>query len=333
MKRRINIIVSIILALVTLLLPATYAFAGFVKIGENEVVTEDALLTFELISDTHVGANGTAEWFEDGLKKIAESNLNMDAMVISGDLTDHGDSDMIEQFYSILDANKPVDTVICATGNHDMGQTSPSAERRAAFINERNSRMGIDSDKIYYSVDIKGYKFIVLGDEGNGFNTCKLSDEQLAFVDEELKTGATDGKPTFVICHWPMRRNHGAHFLWPIWPGGNLNLSTTNKLMSILKKYDNVFYLSGHLHAGLNGIRTSLLFKACCVENHDGVTCVNSPSFGKSNRFGVAAKATGMEFKVYDDKVVIIGKNYMDNTSYDQYTYTIDLVDPGFSVK
>lgn len=328
MKKSISKIISLLLALITFIMPVAYATAGLVKIGVNEVNEEEtALLTFELISDTHVGADGTAQWFETGLNKIKDANLNADAIVIAGDLTDHGDADMIEKFYGILDANHPIplDKIVCATGNHDMGQTASSIERRAAFIENRNSRMNIESDKLYYSVDVNGYKFIVMGSEGNGFNTCKISDEQFEFIDKELEAGAVDGKPVFVICHWPMRRNHGAQFLWPIWPGGNLNLATTNKLMSIMKKYNNVFYLSGHLHAGLNGKKTSWLFNACCVEDHEGITSVNSPSFGKNNRFGVAARATGMEFKVYGNKVVIIGRDYMNNITYDQYTFTINL--------
>lgn len=328
MKKEICRITALLLAVITLLAPVS-ASAAFVTIGgvnkAQAVDDEEAVFTFNLISDTHIGAADAEDVMIEGFQKMQAEQGKADAVVICGDLTNTGDPAAIEHFFSVMSANRPNANVITATGNHDMGQTSPSAERRATFIKCRNADMGISTATVYYSYEVKGIKFIVLGDEGNGINTCKITDTQIQWLDNELKTGAVDGKPVFVICHWPMRRCHGAHFLWPIWPGGNLNFATTNKLMNVMTKYDNVFYLSGHLHEGINGIKTTLLFNACCVEDHKGVTCINSPSFGKTNRFGIGYRATGFEIAVYDSKVTILGRNFLTGEYFSDAKYTFSV--------
>lgn len=332
MNKTFSKVAALLLAALTLILPVS-ASAAYVTVG-SEANTEadgEALFTFQLLSDTHIGADGAEAVVTQGFQKIQAEADKSDAVVICGDLTNTGDPEAMEQFFALMKANRPNVNVITSTGNHDMGQTKASAPRRAAYIQCRNEDMGIAVNTVYYSYEVEGIKFIVLGDEGDGFNTCKISDIQVQWLDNELKTGAVDGKPVFVICHWPMRSTHGSQFLWPIWPGGNLNMATTNKIVNVMQKYDNVFYLSGHLHEGINGLVTRKFFKVCCVEDYKGITCINAPSFGKTNRFGIAYQATGFEIKVYENSVSITGRNYLTDEYYDgaNYVYSVPLVKNG----
>ncbi len=284
----------------------------------------DKLLTVDLISDTHIGSDGTEYYARQAVSLMNSEKDSLDGVIIPGDLTHTGNSYEFDEFYSIVEGYRG-ENLITANGNHDYGRWTQAGEMRYTAIDHRNSFMGIDTRKDYYSTELKGCKVVVMGSEGNKPNSAYISDEQLAFVDSELKEGAKDGRPAFVICHWPMRNTHGERISWPIIPGGALDSSTTQKLKSILSKYDNIFYISGHLHAGLNGRLSRFFFRACCVEQHDGITCINVPSLGQGNHLGKMSKGTGMRLTVYSDKAVIEGRDFTTGEWLDRYVYEVSL--------
>lgn len=286
----------------------------------------DRIITLDLISDTHIGAGDSEDYVRPALERINSERDQTDGVIIAGDLTQSGYSEEFDRVYSLIGEYQG-DNLITVNGNHDYGRWMQSGQMRGTAIAHRNEYMKITTEKDYYSTEIKGLKVIVMGSEGNKPNSAYISDEQLRFVDEELKEGAQDGKPAFVICHWPMRNTHGERISWPIIPGGALDSSTTNKLQAILEKYDNIFYISGHLHAGLNGRLTRFLFGACCVEQHGGVTCINVPSLGRGNHLGLTSKGTGMRLTVYGDKAVIEGRNFTTGEWLDRYVYEVGLKD------
>lgn len=284
----------------------------------------EKLLTLDLISDTHIGSDGSYSYTEQAVETINREKDSIDGVIVSGDLTQSGYDGEFDDFYYLIGKYKG-ENLVTANGNHDYGRWSQSGKMRPYAIEHRNEYMGITTQKDYYSTEIKGYKVIVMGSEGNKPNSAYISNEQLEFVDAELREGTQGGKPAIVVCHWPMRNTHGERISWPIIPGGALDSSTTNKLQSILEKYDNIFYISGHLHAGLNGRLTRFLFRACCVEQHGGVTCINVPCLGQGNHLGLTSKGTGMRLTVYSDKAVIEGRNYSTGEWLDRYVYEVSL--------
>lgn len=282
---------------------------------------DEPLLTLEVLSDTHIGSDNALDLFKDGVNKINSQETHADGVIVAGDITNSGWESEYRDFYETL--LKIEDSkLITANGNHDYGQTKPREEHRPVAIKYRNQSLGVESEKDYYSTEVKGYKVVVLGDEGSAPNSASISDEQIAFLDSELAQGAKDGKPCFVICHWPLKGTHGEALLWPIIPGGSVKAATTRKLKQVMGKYDNVFYISGHLHAGLNG-PIARLFNMSCVQVKNGINCINVPSFGKGNRFGVTAKGTGMRFTLTEDKLLIEGRNYLTGEWYGKYTYEL----------
>lgn len=286
---------------------------------------DEPIFTFELLSDPHIGFDGTEETFITALNAIEADKDNIDALVIAGDLTNHGEEPQIKQFYETLTANTTIDNIIPCVGNHDLGQMTPSDECRPNQIKYRNEYTGITSDKIYYSVEVNGFKFIVLGCEGNNSNTATITDTQIQFLKDELKDGSENGKPCFVICHWPLKYTHGSFFLWPIIPGGTLYSVTSKKIKNILSEYDNAFYISGHLHVGVINPEARNILGCRTVDSRNGYNLVNAPSLGKSNRIGKKSIGQGMEFQVYRDKVVILSKNYVTGEIYSDCTYEIAL--------
>ncbi len=284
----------------------------------------DKIITIDLISDVHIGSDGTASYARQAVELMNREKDQIDGVIVAGDLTQSGYDSEFEEFYSII-GNYKGENLVTANGNHDYGRWAQSGQMRPYAIKHRNDYMGIDEQRDYYSTEIKGLKVIVMGNEGNKPNSAYISNEQLEFVDAELRDGSQGGKPVFVVCHWPMRNTHGERISWPIIPGGALDSSTTRKLQNILEKYDNVFYISGHLHAGLNGRLTRFLFRACCVEQHGGVTCINVPCLGQGNHLGLTSKGTGMRLTVYGNKAVIEGRNFSTGEWLDRYVYEVSL--------
>ena len=280
----------------------------------------EKIITLDLISDTHIGARNAEPYVRKGLATINAEKDEIDGVIVAGDLTNNGYDAQFTELYSILETYTG-DNMITVNGNHDYG----SGKNRPTAIKHRNRFLGLDTQKDYFSTDIKGYKVVVMGSEGDKPNSAYISDEQLSFVRQEVSEGAQGGKPVFVLCHWPMRNTHCERISWPIIPGGALDTTTTKKLQSILGAYENVFYISGHLHAGLNGRLTRLLFRGCCVEQRNGITCINVPSLGKGNHLGKTSRGTGMRLTVYSDKAIVEGRDYYTGEWLTNYVYEISL--------
>ena len=302
-------LISLFLIALTILSLSSFAYAK--EEGES--------FSFDLISDIHISSSKGGDRLIEAFANMSDSEA--DTLVIAGDLTNRGKKSEIDYVFSLLSEFSPYENNIIAFGNHDT-QMFKNDESRENLLQSLSDFTLRQYEKVYYSKEINGYKFIVMGDEGHGINTAKISDEQISFIKNEISS-ADEEKPVFVICHWPLKSTHGASFLWPILPGAALSSKTSEALREIFSSRENIFYLSGHLHAGLNGDYTKARFGACCIESEGNVNLINAPAFGKFNRFGVAAKGTGMKFRIYDDRAEIEGVNFLTNEKYKKYCYTV----------
>ena len=98
------------------------------------------------------------------------------------------------------------------------------------------------------------------------------------------------------------------------------------KVKATLQKYDNVFYISGHMHEGINGELTRRVLGFCCVETVDGVNCISLPTYLIVNRYGLPGNGLGFQMEVYSDRVVFRARNFITSKWYLPYKFTIDLV-------
>ena len=176
----------------------------------------------------------------------------------------------------------------------------------------------------YYSYVINGYKFIVICDESEDrWDTYEIYDEQIAWLDRELADGTKGGLPAFVICHEPYDGINGQPI---VWEGGTMDEESGRKVKATLQKYDNVFYISGHMHEGINGELTRRVLGFCCVETVDGVNCITLPTYLIVNRYGLPGNGLGFQMEVYSDRVVFRARNFITSKWYTPYEFTIDLV-------
>ena len=298
-----------------------------------DTAKDDSRMVVEMIADTHLEAKELFRqtFMKAGLRNLARAAHPVDAVVVAGDLTNYADEPSLAKYYQILEEYSPVPVISCA-GNHDIGHAGDRdvtditrEEAKANYIRYNNEYLGIDAQDTYYSYEVNGYRFIVLGDicfDGGHWDAMDIGEEQMAVLDSELEAAAAEGKPAFVVCHWPVDGINGEQI---IWPGSGIDL-TVNDVKSVMEKYDNVFYISGHMHAGIKSNAVDEKYNISCVETVNGVTYINLPTYGLVNSFGDPVFGTGMQLEVYDDQVVIRPRNFITNAWYTNSVYTIDLV-------
>lgn len=262
--------------------------------------SENVLLSMAAIADTHLPNRVSAEknlsnTFED----LANSKEKIDAFLMAGDIADYGTNNEYERFFRVLDKQDAVKNIFVTMGNHD-----------ARFFFKKNSKiiigkikdyLNIQTGKIYYSYDIKGYTFIVLCTEKRILEKAYISKEQIDFLDKELARGTKDGKPVFVMCHQPFAETHGLPEVWKTGDMGEQN----DEVRAVMEKYKNVFFINGHLHGGV--------FEkvAETINEENGVWSLSVPGYRKENNFGITDCGVGYYGEVYADRVIFKARNFL----------------------
>lgn len=187
------------------------------------------------------------EVFEGAMMDLHASE-RMDAVLLAGDIAENG---LAEEYQLVYDGLSGIEgcRYICASGNHDIRLRAfgQSMSRFYAFANALNNNVNpIDSP--FYSEVVNGYKFIVVGSEKSVFEEAYISEAQLEWLENEI--AGENGKPVFVITHQPLKLTHDLPNTWG--SGTNVNAGTigdsSDAIEEIISKYDNVVFITGHLH-------------------------------------------------------------------------------------
>lgn len=266
-------------------------------------------LQFSVLSDVHMES---AEYYRfqglaQSLRDIAGSKKAQDALVLLGDNTMNGQPSEYILLYGLLAHYNRAAQTLVAVGNHDLNRTAYSldeaTDRHTFFL---RSYTGIHTEKPYYSKEIGGYTFIVLGDEGpQADGSATLSAAQLDWLDQTLAAAAQAGKPIFVFDHQPL--NH----TFPAYGWGGVG-KQSEALRLILQKYKNILCFSGHLHTPVKNLS---------LYTWGGVTYVNLPTLLSKEPHGV-----GYQVEVYDAQVLLRARNYITGEWLEKHSYTVDLL-------
>lgn len=311
-------IIAVISNILTIIFSFTSLFGGTIQLSTDNPIKfvdpDNCKMAFVAFADTHIRDTAfQPHLFENGLADIDNAETKFDALVIAGDISEMGDGPSYDVTWDVL-ANSEIGQkdVLLATGNHDIRlayeyQTNLIMAKAAEILD-------IEIDKPYYSYEVKGYKFIVMGSDEWQFEKAVISDEQLNFIDSEL--AEANGKPAFVVCHQPLKDTHG---LPEVWKNGDLGEDSA-AVKEVLMKHKNVFYLNGHLHDGVYE-KSLEVFDA-----ENGVYSINLPAFGKDNDYGKFAQTgLGTYVEVYEDSVVFTPRDFARGEPLEDYTYTFDI--------
>jgi len=288
---------------------------------------EGVLLSAGILSDTHIDARLPLGQLllARALDDINAAGDTVDAIVVAGDMTNYGDGESVRAFYELFDKHCGAADWVLASGNHEIGHVEDvsQAQARQRLIDTYNAYTGAHTENIYYSVTVNDFRFIVLGDQSDdSWDSPDINADQLAFLDAQLAGATAEGKPAFVVCHWPVEGTNGQSV---IWEDGSMGSENSTNVRAILEKYSNVFFISGHVHTGINGELTQKLFGFSCVEQQNGVTYVNLPTFLLVNRYGIPWGGMGFQMEVYENQVLFRARNYLTSKWYPSYDYAVPL--------
>ncbi len=305
-----------------------------VELPVIEAKEDNCLLNVSMISDTHIEADYPfrSGFLKQGLRTMSRAKTPVDAIVVAGDLTNYADEPSLARYFDLIREYAPAQVVTVA-GNHDIGHAGDRdktditrEEALANYIRYYNEYYGTEIESNYYSMDINGYKFICLGDEvidGGHWDAISMTDAQLEFLDSELEEGTREGKPVFVVCHWPIDGINGEN---TIWNGDSGITEDEYPIKEILEKYENVFYISGHMHGGVRNDYVGEKYDMHMAEQVNGVTYLSLPCYGIINWYGITWSGLGAQMEVYENKVIFRPINYLTGNWYANSAYSFDLV-------
>lgn len=285
-------------------------FASPNKTAEHTVLDEEnCRLCVSVISDSHIEGNNFARYkvFRSILKDAKNISTGNDAVVYLGDNTMNGQEIESLLFYGAAAYEHVAARTIPVCGNHDVGNGEGDYNKlRDRFLGFCNAGFGLDSDKPYYYKIVNGYYFIVLGPEDLCVYECPVSDEQYKFLDDTLALATADGKPAFVCAHHP----------W-----NDIGDDWGERIESILTKYDNVFYISGHTHFW------------CCegwtFNSDSGINEINLPRCtdlaGENDNEIYDGTGYTVQIEVYDTEVVGRVRNSYKGEWDDSLEYHFEL--------
>lgn len=298
--------------------------------AETKPLKEECRLNFATISDIHMTTEtARRDMLRFGLEDMEEFSSSLDALVLSGDLTDHGEEPEWEMLKEAFSPYTPAENIIMAQGNHDTWTEDDKYDfARTLFIKYNKEISGREIENEYYSTKINGYTFIVLASETDR-TSAYMSDRQLEWLADEMEKASQDGLPIFVICHWPINQSHGLPATWgddePEPDDGGIG-DQSEQVEKILKAYKNVFYITGHIHSGFVKESQKDVYGYTSVESEGSFHSINLPQYMYLTLRGRIANGTGFVFEVYDNEVVLRARSFSAGVCYTDYNTVIELV-------
>lgn len=283
----------------------------------------DTLADFAVISDVHIGRTGLetdpSVKFANALKKINSTLTLPDAILIVGDLTEHGYESEYKKFNSVLNKNKLDGTIVSSVmGNHEYYNGKSEKEARDLYVEQRGN---LHSDIVVGGVHMIGISL---------YSASGNYKQETAYLCERVKAAAKEdpNMPIIVYAHM------GFSDVYDDEP-----TQFTKALDNLLEEYPQIISFSGHMHYALSDPRMILQNKITTVQT----STVGSNYWNYSYMDPLVTEngsnaSQGLFVSVSKDKVVTItrydftndkevGQKWVINTpeivkSKDNFTYT-----------
>ncbi len=288
---------------------------------------QGVLLRAVLISDIHITkARYRRLLLTPALKKLGR--FSPDALVIAGDCTDTGSPANWRALAADMKKHCPVKNVIAALGNHDTWESYACphdyVSAKENYLRYAGDIMGARPENVYFTREVCGVPFIILGSEDTGVCST-LGDAQLLWLEGALAAAARarPAGPLIVVHHSPMNHTHGVgeneH-------GMGIAGEASEKLLRVLDRYENVIYVCGHIHFGLQTQgRFATVQK---VGAHVASVCLPGYEYGElfNGKYaspGYPLPGTGLVMDVYADRAVFTGAAFPAGRALPAFTFTV----------
>jgi Icc protein len=288
------------------------------------------LFSYFIISDLHISLDdpNTIKHMKEALEDMRQFDGPIEALVITGDVTEYGREKDYKELQKLLTAYK-LPPLYANMGNHDYydiwidknggfnKDTMPNSKTDWQSRERFQKFFGLE--KVYHDAWVKGHHLIMLSQEtyvqekpevGEG---AWYSDEQLDWLKERLASHK-DGKPVFIMTHQPLPpagQDGGSHLLIP-----------AKKFREILKPYKNAFVFCGHRHQDFIGTVEHYVKDGNFHYFHNSsVGRVLNRSYQNASK----ERAQGLYVQVYKDKVTLRGREFPNRTWIKEADWTVKL--------
>lgn len=266
---------------------------------------DDSLLNFIVFGDPQVSsvAPKRAVRLKAACTDISNMKKPLDALVFAGDVAEFGRWAEYRLAADIINsASNRFNNFLAASGNHDIRIRSYKSQlvKFNRFLNSINGGISGDTEHYYFSREINGFKFILMGADTNSFEGSYIGSKQLAWLESELSENDKTNKPVFIINHQTLKRHNGLPETWlgrGKWRGSIGNES--DKVKSIFEKHKNIVFITGHLH---------WCFNKFSYEDYGAYKAVSVPAIAPECHGSFPHPCQSYVFSVYDDKIVVKGR-------------------------
>ena len=301
--------------------------------------SNQTLYTFNSYSDIHIDAGG---YYVNAEKNWASAlnfavNKNTDFIVTSGDSITNasGPKQEWDTYEKILANSNYLNPVYESNGNHDL-RTGVSIGTKAYVKSSGtdNTIVNYEANKPYYSVREKNtndlFIFMALEYVYNPSSGEEFSDAQLEWVENLLKENYGKGSNIYIIEHSHLQGyGAGDYTENPYYKAGlSTQYMSTVKFKSLLQKYPDIIWISGHTHEDYNmGYNYSNENGTACNMIHNssiaGPTHPSAESHSLDYTF-FDGLSQGYYVAVYNDSVIFYGANVCDEKIYPAYSYIMN---------
>ncbi len=289
----------------------------------SDMKEEEAINSFFIISDIHIGRSGSAENFKKMLNQAILLNPNGTAIFIVGDMADNGTEAQFAQMMSLHDevmkaAGKDASKfpLFLTLGNHDYPAMS------SVFLKYATLPDGTHPTDTSYDFWLNGYHYIFLGSDTSSGLYANLTDETLSWLDTKLSECRDISRPTFVFLHQPMYNTVSGSLPGEGWNG----VSNENALRAVFSKYPEVMFFNGHTHwtmdskgnifEGTQELPIKIFNCASVSYLWSGYNIVTGENLNGSQ---------GYYIEMYDGKVFVRGRDFIEGKWIASAQYLIEL--------
>lgn len=261
----------------------------------------DSLLTFAVFGDPQVSNYMFAREnsFYSACKDIARCE-GIDALVIVGDIVENGMKCEFRTVARMLtEISGRVDRFFLVPGNHDIRFRPYKAQlkRFREFAASAKNAVVPGEDRYYHSFDYPCCKFIMMGADRSKIEASYISPAQIEWLDREIGMAESKNKPAFVFNHQTLKKHNGLPMTWlgrGKWRG-SIGMQS-DAVKKIFEKHNNVIFITGHLHWGVNEYT---------YEDYGSYKAVAAPTIGAGNHGTFSPDTQGLVFSVYKDKIIM----------------------------
>ena len=274
---------------------------------------------FQILSDIHVttdaGATNEVKYsnkhFTMMLEDVQANSPESIGIFVVGDIANTGSAAEFKKVLSLYYAVKQngkgnLPELHISIGNHDWIQGNPNKQFQyyAAMF---NSNLTKQPETVYYDEVLNGYHFIYLGGEQNSLRAA-MSDEQLTWFDNRMAeiTAEDPNKPVFVFLHQSFYNTVAGSLPGQGWDG----VVDEEKLKAVMEKYGQIILTNGHSHWELNS--DSNMYAGDTTVPVAFNTASVSYLWTSYNVMGGEHLdgSHGYYFRIYDDKIVVLGRDF-----------------------